>query len=334
MQLKEFGVSLGDLIHEFNFEVVYGPEGFEKTEITKDDVNRPGLQLAGFFDYFDPNRIQIMGKVESSYVEGLSSEERRSRFDRLFETGIPVLLLSRNIDVFPECLAAAQEHGVPILRTNEFTSTIMSAIIASLKVNLAPRVTLHGVLIEIYGEGVLLLGDSGVGKSETAIELVKRGHRLIADDAVEIRHIGTRLVGSAPELIRHYIELRGIGVVDIQQLFGMSAVREDQDINLVVNLEQWNDQVFYDRLGTNEEFTTILDMKIPAITIPIKPGRNLAIIVEVAAMNNRHKRMGYNAAQEFAKQLDAHFEQMMLSSQLDAADDYDEYESLSGEEEE
>lgn len=192
MQLKEFGVSLGDLIHEFNFEVVYGPEGFEKTEITKDDVNRPGLQLAGFFDYFDPNRIQIMGKVESSYVEGLSSEERRSRFDRLFETGIPVLLLSRNIDVFPECLAAAQEHGVPILRTNEFTSTIMSAIIASLKVNLAPRVTLHGVLIEIYGEGVLLLGDSGVGKSETAIELVKRGHRLIADDAVEISVYPTR----------------------------------------------------------------------------------------------------------------------------------------------
>ena len=181
---------------------------------------------------------------------------------------------------------------------------------------------------------VLITGESGVGKSETAVELVKRGHRLVADDAVEIRHIGTRLVGSAPELIRHYIELRGIGVVDIQQLFGMSAVREDQDINLVVNLEQWNDQVFYDRLGTNEEFTTILDMKIPAITIPIKPGRNLAIIVEVAAMNNRHKRMGYNAAQEFAKQLDAHFEQMMLSSQLDAADDYDEYESLSGEEEE
>ena len=178
------------------------------------------------------------------------------------------------------------------------------------------------------------MGESGVGKSETAVELVKRGHRLVADDAVEIRHIGTRLVGSAPELIRHYIELRGIGVVDIQQLFGMSAVLEEQAINLVVNLEQWNDQVFYDRLGTNEEFTTILDMKIPSITIPIKPGRNLAIIIEVAAMNNRHKRMGYNAAQEFAKQLDAHFEQMMLDSQLDAADDYDEYESLHSDEEE
>ena len=188
-------------------------------------------------------------------------------------------------------------------------------------------------MVDVYGEGVLLMGESGVGKSETAVELVKRGHRLVADDAVEIRHIGTRLGGSAPELIRHYIELRGIGV-DIQQLFGMSAVLEEQAINLVVNLEQWNDQVFYDRLGTNEEFTTILDMKIPSITIPIKPGRNLAIIIEVAAMNNRHKRMGYNAAQEFAKQLDAHFEQMMLDSQLDAADDYDEYESLHSDEEE
>ena len=211
----------------------------------------------------------------------------------------------------------------------------MAKLIISLRQHLAPRTTLHGVLVEVYGEGMLITGDSGIGKSETALELIKRGHRLVADDAVEIRCTSeTQLMGTAPEMIRYYMELRGIGVVDIQQLFGMSAVREDQDINLVVNLEQWNDQVFYDRLGTNEEFTTILDMKIPAITIPIKPGRNLAIIVEVAAMNNRHKRMGYNAAQEFAKQLDAHFEQMMLSSQLDAADDYDEYESLSGEEEE
>ena len=200
------------------------------------------------------------------------------------------------------------------IRDREDTSLFIPNFTDWLKARLSPRITRHGVLVDVYGEGVLLMGESGVGKSETAVELVKRGHRLVADDAVEIRHIGTRLVGSAPELIRHYIELRGIGVVDI--------------------LEQWNDPVFSDRLGTNEECTTILAMKIPAITSPIKPGRNLAIIVEVAAMNNRHKRMGYNAAQEFAKQLDAHFEQMMLSSQLDAADDYDEYESLSGEEEE
>ena len=188
------------------------------------------------------------------------------------------------------------------------------------------------MLVDVSGEGVFIMGESGVGKSETAVELLKRGHRLVADDAVEIRHIGTRLVGSAPELIRHYIELRGIGIVDVQQLFGMSAVREEKNLDLVVNLEPWNDNTFYDRMGTNEEFTTILDMKIPSITIPVKPGRNLAIIIEVAAMNNRHKRMGYNAAQEFTKQLDAHFEQMMINSQMDAADDYDEYEELTTDE--
>ena len=215
--------------------------------------------------------------------------------------------------------------------TKEATSLFIPNLTDYLKGTLTPRITRHGVLLDVYGEGVLLMGESGVGKSETAIELIKRGHRLISDDAVEIRHIGTRLVGTAPDLIRHYMELRGIGVVDVQQLFGMSAVREDMEINLVVNLEQWNEGAFYDRLGTNDEHTTILDMDVPAITIPVKPGRNLAVIVEVAAMNNRQKRMGYNAAKEFAKQLDAHFEQMMQSSQMDAADDYDEYEDLSAE---
>ena len=250
MQLKEFGVSLGDLIHEFNFEVVYGPEGFEKIEITKDDVNRPGLQLAGFFDYFDPNRIQVMGKVESSYVEQMESEERRACFDRLFETRIPVLLITRNIELFPECVAAAQQYGVPILRTNDFTSTTINALVASLRVQLAPRVTLHGVLIEIYGEGVLLLGDSGVGKSETAIELVKRGHRLIADDAVEIKRVSDKtLVGTAPEVIRHFIELRGIGIVDVRRIFGIGAIKMTEKVELVINLEPWEDGKQYDRLG-------------------------------------------------------------------------------------
>ena len=304
MQLKEFGVSLGDLIHEFNFEVVYGPEGFEKTEITKDDVNRPGLQLAGFFDYFDPNRIQIMGKVESSYVEGLSSEEPPSRFDRLFETGIPVLLLSRNIDVFPECLAAAQEHGVPILRTNEFTSTIMSVIVAFLKVKLAPRVTLHGVLIEIYGEGVLLLGDSGVGKSETAIELVKRGHRLIADDAVEIKRVSDKtLVGTAPEVIRHFIELRGIGIINVARLFGIGAVKNSVEVEMVIELEAWDRTKNYDRTGLESNTYDILGVKVPSMLIPVMPGRNLAVILETAAINNRQKEMGYNAAQELLNRL-------------------------------
>lgn len=299
MQLKEFGVSLGDLIHEFNFEVVYGPEGFEKIEITKDDVNRPGLQLAGFFDYFDPNRIQVMGKVESSYVEQMESEERRACFDRLFETRIPVLLITRNIELFPECVAAAQQYGVPILRTNDFTSTTINALVASLRVQLAPRVTLHGVLIEIYGEGVLLLGDSGVGKSETAIELVKRGHRLIADDAVEIKRVSDKtLVGTAPEVIRHFIELRGIGIVNVARVYGVGAVKLSESLDLVVQLEAWDPTKNYQRTGLESEYYDILGVSIPSTSIPVSPGRNLAVVLETAAINNRQKKMGYNAAKE------------------------------------
>ncbi len=299
MQLKEFSVSLGELLQEFDFEVIHGPEGFEKIEITKDDINRPGLQLAGFFDYFDPNRIQIMGKVETTFVEAFDTETRLACFDKLFATGIPAMIISRNIDIFPECLEAAQKNNVPILRTNQFTSTIMNSMVASLKVKLAPRITLHGVLVEIYGEGVLLLGDSGVGKSETAIELVKRGHRLIADDAVEIKRVSDKtLVGSAPEVIRHFIELRGIGIVDVRRIFGMGAVKMTEKIELVINLEAWEDGKQYDRLGLEGQTTSILDIDIPSLTIPVKPGRNLAVIIEVAAMNNRHKKMGYNAAKE------------------------------------
>ncbi len=299
MQLKEFSVNLGDLIQEFNFEVLYGPDGFEKIEITKDDVNRPGLQLAGFFDYFDPNRLQIMGKVETTFVERFTPEMRLACFNRLFETHIPALIISRNIDIFPECMEAAKTHGVTLLRTNEFTSTIMGNIVSSLKVSLAPRITLHGVLVEIYGEGVLLLGDSGVGKSETAIELVKRGHRLIADDAVEIKRVSDRtLVGTAPEVIRHFIELRGIGIVDVRRIFGIGSVKMTEKIELIINLEPWEDGKQYDRLGLDGQSTSILDIAIPSLTIPVKPGRNLAVIIEVAAMNNRHKKMGYNAAKE------------------------------------
>ena len=308
MQLKEFSVTLGQLITEFQFELIYGPEGFEKIEITTDDVNRPGLQLAGFFDYFEPQRLQIMGKAENAYVEQFDEAKRTDIFEKLCATGIPAVIVTRNIEVFPELIEAAKKYDVAVLRTNEFTSSVTSALVASLKVSLAPRITLHGVLVELYGEGILILGDSGVGKSETAIELVKRGHRLIADDAVEIKRVSAKsLVGSAPEIIRHYVELRGIGIVDVRRLFGMGAVKDTEKIDLVVTLEPWVQGKMYDRLGLEPQTTEILGIELPSLTIPVRPGRNLAVVLEIAAMNNRQKRMGYNTAEEFNKRLMGQF---------------------------
>ena len=304
MQLKEFSVTLGQLITEFQFELIYGPEGFEKIEITTDDVNRPGLQLAGFFDYFEPQRLQIMGKAENAYVEQFDEAKRMDIFEKLCATGIPAVIITRNIEVFPELIEAAKKYDVAVLRTNEFTSSVTSALVASLKVSLAPRITLHGVLVELYGEGILILGDSGVGKSETAIELVKRGHRLIADDAVEIKRVSDRtLVGCAPEIIRHFIELRGIGIVDVRRIFGMGAIKETERVDMIINLEQWVEGKMYDRLGMDNQYTDILGLRIPSLTIPVRPGRNLAVIIEVAAMNHRHKSMGYNAAKELNERM-------------------------------
>lgn len=309
---SRYSVSLGKVIHEMNLEVLYAPEGYEAIQIRTEDVNRPGLQLAGFFDYFVPQRLQLIGLVETTYLTNLTVEERRTSFERLFSHDIPALIIAHGLDAFPECVEMAQKYGRVILRTPESTTNIMSTTISFLRVALCPRITRHGVLVEVYGEGLLLLGESGVGKSETAVELVKRGHRLIADDAVEIRRINRhKLLGSAPELIRHYMELRGIGVVDVHRLFGMSAIKKDSDIDLIVNLEPWSDEAVYDRLGTDEQFTSIFDVKIPTLTIPVKPGRNLAVILEVAAMNNRNKKMGYNAAKEFTEQINRHFEQAM-----------------------
>lgn len=315
---SQFSVKLGKLIQDFELEVLRAGSGYADRPIRTVDVNRPGLPLTGFFDYFDPKRLQVIGRVETTYLSQMRPEERRESFDRLLSQDIPALVISRGMDPFEECMEMAEKYDRTILRTQDTTSVFMSSLIASLKVYLAPRITRHGVLVEVYGEGVLLLGESGVGKSETAIELVKRGHRLVADDAVEIKHVGfKRLVGSAPELIRHYIELRGIGVVDVRQLFGMSSVRDEQDIDMVINLEQWRDDAMYDRLGAEELCTTILDVQVPSLTVPVKPGRNLAIIVEVAAMNNRHKKMGYNAAQEFTRQINEHFDQAMASQNLE-----------------
>lgn len=311
-----YSVKLSTLVEEFGLDVLRKGKGYDKCLIRTEDVNRPGLQLIGFFDYFDPMRLQVLGKVESTFLEGMSPEERRKSFEQLLAQDIPALILTRGMEPFPECLEMAEKYDRTLLSSQETTSAFMGALISGLRTNLSPRITRHGVLVEIYGEGVLILGESGVGKSETAIELVKRGHRLIADDAVEIkRNVTDRLVGTAPELIRHYIELRGIGVIDVCRLFGMSAVKDEAEIDMVINLEQWKDGAMYDRLGLENLYTTILDVQVPSLTVPVRPGRSLAVIIEVAAMNNRHKKMGYNAAVEFTKQINQHFDQAM-SAQL------------------
>ncbi|PWL49213.1 MAG: HPr(Ser) kinase/phosphatase [Clostridiales bacterium] len=306
MDKTRYSVTLGELIDEFAFMVENAPEGYRDIVVYSDDVNRCGLQLAGFYDFFDNERLQMIGKVETTFLEHFTPERRLSSFEKLFKTNIPALIITRDIQPYPECLEMARKHGVALLRTKEDSSTTLSALIASLKLHLAPRITRHGVLIEVYGEGILILGDSGVGKSETAIELVKRGHRLIADDAVEIKRVSSKtLVGSAPEIIRHFVELRGIGIIDVKRLFGMAAVKMTEKVDLIVNLEPWKEGKIYDRLGEDTEYTRILGIDVPSLTVPVRPGRNLAIIIEVAAMNDRNKRMGYNATHELTERLNA-----------------------------
>lgn len=302
--IETYSVSLATLVKEFSLEVVYAASDFSSIRITVADVARPGLQLAGYFDHYEPMRLQVMGNVEMSYVSKLNSLDRCAIFDRLFSYKFPAMLIARNIPPHEEMLDMAKKHNVTILKSHEATSNLISTIITYLRDALAPRITRHGVLVEVYGEGIFLMGDSGIGKSEAAVELLKRGHRLIADDAVEIRRVSTNsLVGSAPELIRNYIEIRGIGIINVAQLYGMGAVKLENQINLVVNIVPWNTQEVYDRLGLEDQFTEILGVKVPMYTIPITPGRNLAVILEVAAMNNRQKKMGYNAAKELLQKL-------------------------------
>ena len=310
--IETYSVPLKKLVQEFHLDIAFASTDYESIRVTVDDVSRPGLQLAGYFDHYEPMRLQVMGNVEMSYVDKLSSSERSAIFDRLFSYKFPALLIARNFPPHEEILEMAKKHNITILRTEEATSAIVSTIISYLKSALAPRITRHGVLVEVYGEGILLIGESGVGKSEAAVELLKRGHRLIADDAVEIKKVSTAtLIGTAPELIRNYIELRGIGIINVAKLFGMGAVREQNEINLVVNIVPWNTHEAYDRLGLEEQYMEILGVKVPVNTIPITPGRNLAMILEVAAMNNRQKKMGYNAAVEFTEQINKHFDQSL-----------------------
>lgn len=308
---ENYSVALTELVKEFNLEVVYASTDYESIRLTVEDVSRPGLQLAGYFDHFEPMRLQILGNVEVSYIQKETPQERAAIFDQFFSYKPPALLYARNFPVGPQCLEMARKHSITILRSGEATASLASNIIAYLRSALAPRITRHGVLVEVYGEGLLLVGDSGVGKSETALELLKRGHRLIADDAVEIRKLSNAsLVGTAPDLIRNYIELRGIGIINVAKLFGMGAVRTENEINLVVNIVPWNTQEPYDRLGLEDQYTEILGVQVPVNTIPVTAGRNLAVILEVAAMNNRQRKLGYNPAKEFTDQIDNHFTQM------------------------
>lgn len=306
--MEIYSVPLTKLVKEFDLRVAYASSDYEKIHLTVEDVARPGLQLAGFFEHFEPVRLQVIGNVEASYLNKLSSFERSRIYDRLLSFKSPAMLIARDIEPDQQLMEMAKKHNITILRSNEATSTVVSAIIAYLKSLLAPRITRHAVLMEVYGEGVLITGESGIGKSEAAVELLKRGHRLIADDAVEIKKIaGNVLMGSAPDLIRNYVELRGIGVVNVAKLFGMGAVKMENQIDLVVNVVPWKQNAAYDRLGLEEQTMEILGTKIPMNTIPITPGRNLAVILEVAAMNNRQRRMGYNPAEEFTQRINEHF---------------------------
>ncbi len=298
-------VKLTKIIKEFHLEVIFAPDNLEDIVLKSSDVHRPGIQLSeGYFDYFDNERIQILGKVEHFYMMKKSSEEREAAYENLMSKGIPAAVVTRGLDIPSELLAAAKKFNVPLMRTEESTSSFMAALIASLNLSLAPSITRHGVLVEVYGEGVLLLGESGVGKSETAVELIKRGHRLVADDAVDIRRVSAKtLVGSSPEIIRHFIELRGIGIIDVKKIFGMGAVKNTENINLVINLEIWQQGKTYERLGLDTQVTNILGIDVPSLTVPVRPGRNLAVIIEIAAMNHRQRNMGYNAAEELNERL-------------------------------
>lgn len=304
--MEEHSVTLKEVIDDFQLEILNGHNIIDDIEITTSDINRPGLQLTGYMENFGNDRIQIAGMVETSYMKAMSSEERYKRLEEYFKLGFPCIVITRGLDVFDEMLHVSSQYHIPVLRTKDITSNFVSGLIKYLNVQLAPRIVRHGVMVEVYGEGILILGESGVGKSETAMELIKRGHRLIADDVVEIRRVSdTTLLGTAPDIIRHFVEIRGIGILDVKNLYGMGAVKVQETVNLIIHLELWDKNKSYDRLGLDEEYTEILGIKVSSLTIPVKPGRNLAIIVELAAMNNRQKSMGYNAAKVLNERINA-----------------------------
>ena len=301
---NEYSVSLEKMIDDQGFEIVYLPKEANKIYISSKEVNRPGLVFLGYDAYFDSKRVQFLGLNETQYLKDLPEDKRLEAMRQLLMRRPSLVVLTRNLSCIPGMLTLADEYGVPVVRSAESTSGCMSTLISYLSRELAERITRHGVMVEVYGEGVLILGGSGVGKSETALELIKRGHRLIADDAVEIRKVSsTTLLGSAPNNIRHFIELRGVGIINARRIFGIGAVKMTEKIDMIVQLEPWDGEKVYERLGLDDEYAEILGNKIPVTVVPVKPGRNLSIIIEAAAMNHRQRKMGYNAARELLHKL-------------------------------
>lgn len=303
-------VTVTDVIKKYSLRSLTPEINTDNIRINHSGINRPALQLAGYFDHFGKERVQIIGLVEYTYIETMSRERKLQIFDTLFAGPIPCLIYCRSLEPDEEIVELAHKRQVPVLISDMITSDFMSEIIRWMKTQLAPMITIHGVLVEVYGEGVLIMGESGIGKSEAALELVKRGHRLVTDDVVELRKVSDEtLVGSAPDITRHLIELRGIGIVDVKSLFGVAAVKNTQSVDMVIKLEEWSRDREYDRLGLDEQYTEFLGNKIVCYNIPIRPGRNLAVIVETAAVNSRQKKMGYNAAQELYKKVRRSLEQ-------------------------
>ncbi|MCR5652345.1 MAG: HPr(Ser) kinase/phosphatase [Ruminococcus sp.] len=313
----EYSVSIKKIIDELSLEPIYMPSDADKLFIKNSSVSRPGLQLSGYFDFFDNTRTLIFGHSELSFLARFGTEQQFHVYNSLFEFGPPAVIIARSYEVPDPMLRAAEKHKIPILVSDDITSAVVASLVTCLNSELAPRITRHGVLVEVYGEGCLIIGDSGVGKSETAIELIKRGHRLIADDAVEIRKINSRtLIGQSPQNIRHFVELRGVGIINARNLFGMGAIKLTEKIDMVINLEIWEKSKAYDRMGLENEYLEILGIDIPIMTIPVKPGRNLSNIIEVAAMNNRQKKMGYNAAQDLLTSLGMEIDDDMIEKRV------------------
>jgi HPr kinase/phosphorylase len=302
--MEEYEVELSKIITDFQLKILINKDKVGSVKITSRDINRPGLELAGYTEHFSFERIQLIGMVEISYLASLTREVRLDKLEKFFTFNVPCIIISRGLEPFPEMLEIAGKYGVPILSTDVTTTEFSSDISRYLNVQLAPREVMHAGLVEVYGEGVMIVGNSGVGKSETALELIKRGHRLVADDLVEVRKVSTRtLVGSAPDVIRHFIEIRGIGFLDVRKIYGVGSVKMTENIQLVISLENWVEGKDYDRIGLEEHYIEIMGIKVPNLMIPVRPGRNLAVIVEVAAMNNRLKMMGYNAAKELNRRV-------------------------------